>query len=181
MTKRRAVRGGGVGRDGRGRAEEEGDEVEAAVLAAAPAPLASTILILCSISARLLSHCLRRGKRRAVPDATLGTETKTSKWFDAGMGRHEAETSPQQSGGGTLGVVDDDNDNDEKEESTVATVLRISELLSWTFFRTSRARPSEDLLRRWAWKEDDDAAAADDDGGEPSAVRAVTSPPCLQR
>ena len=99
MTKRKAVRGGGLGRE---RAEEEAEVVEeeveeAAVLAEA---LASFILlILCSISVRLLCHCLRRGKRRAVPDATLGTETKTSKWLDAGMGPHEADTSPQHSVG----------------------------------------------------------------------------------
>ena len=105
MTKRKAVRGGSCGR--RERAEEKGEldlvveAVLAAVLVFAPAPLAppaaSEFLILCSISARLLCHCLRRGKRRAVPDATLGTETKTSKWLDAGTGRHETETSPQQS------------------------------------------------------------------------------------
>jgi len=83
MTKRKAVRGDGLGRE---RAEEEAEVVEeeveeAAVLAEALA--SSILLILCSISVRLLCHCLRRGKRRAVPDATLGTETKTSKWLDA--------------------------------------------------------------------------------------------------
>ena len=36
---------------------------------------------------------------RAVPDARLSTETKTSKWLDAGMGSQEAETSPQHSVG----------------------------------------------------------------------------------
>ena len=94
MTKRRAVRGDSAGWEG-----AEGDIVEAAVLVAATAPSASIILVFCSISARLLRHCLRRGNRRAVPDAVLGTETKTSRWFDAGMGPHEADTSPQHSVG----------------------------------------------------------------------------------
>ena len=98
MTNRKAVRGGGLGRE---QAEEQAEvveeEVEEAVLAEA---LASSIpLILCSISTRLLCHCLRRGNRRAVPEATLGTETKTSRWLDTGMGPHEAETSPQHSVG----------------------------------------------------------------------------------
>jgi len=97
MTKRRAERGGGFGRE---RAEEEAEVVEVefeeeAVLAEALA--ASILLILSSISTRLLCHCLRRGKRRSVPDATLGTETKMSRWFAGGMGLHEEEMSPQHS------------------------------------------------------------------------------------
>jgi len=122
MTKRRAVRGGFVA-VGRERAEEEGVEgeervegdevegegveeaVEAVFASSAPPPAPPppapppSLLIFLSINARLLCHCLRRGKRRAVPDATLGTETKTSAWFEAGIARHEEETSPQHSVG----------------------------------------------------------------------------------
>ena len=120
-TKRRAVRGGGGGRWERAEEEVAGLVLEA-VLAEVSAPLALPFkfLILSSISTRLLCHCFRRGKRRAVPDATLGTETKTSKWFEAGMGRHEAETSPQHSEGGEL----------VEKDTPAAAVLRISELLS---------------------------------------------------
>ena len=101
------------------------------------------------------------------------------------MGRHEAETSPQQSGRVGAPVVgddndddDDDDDDDDEEEPPVTTVLRISELSSWMVFRTSRARPNDDLRRRWVWKEGDDDDNDEDD--EPSAVSFVTSsPPCL--
>ena len=73
----------------------------------------------------------------------------------------------------------DDGKDEEDEESTVATVLRISKFLSWMLFRASRARPRDDLRRRWAKKEEEEEDARDD--GEPSAVCAVTDPPCLQR
>jgi hypothetical protein len=90
-TKRKAVRGSGFGWE---RAEEEAEIVKEEV---EEALAASILLILSSISTRLLCHCLRRGKRRSVPDATLGTETKTSRWFAGGMGLHEEEMSPQHS------------------------------------------------------------------------------------
>ena len=158
MTKRKAVRGGSCGRWERAEEKREADLVVEAVLAVAPAPpAASKFLIFCSISPTLLCHCLRRGKRRAVPDATLGTETKTSKWFEGGMGRQEAETSPQQSEGEL-------RDEDATVLSTSRLLLRLS--------REIRARLGN--LRRWEYEEE----GGDD---EELSIFMTTNPPCFHR